>query len=182
MKSVAIFLIVLSAAVSAFAQDAPKAEVFGGYQYLSLDTRGGSLSRRAFNGWNVDGAYRVWKKLSIVADFGAGYKQIPIDVDGLTFNVRTRVYSMLFGPRVSTTSHNVTLFAEGLVGLAHESAAVSGIVSESSNRFAMGGGGGFDVKLTRRLALRLGKCDYLLIRDGANLNNLRFSTGMIFKF
>ncbi len=183
MKCLVVSIIVLATAALAFAQDAPRAEVFGGYQYISLDTRGGIRTREFFNGWDIDAGYRVWKKLMVVADVGCGYRQFSVlDVNNTPVSVSARVYPILFGPRFSTTSKKVTLFAEGLVGYAYESASTSGLGSAGQNRFAMGGGGGFDVKLNRRFTLRLAKADYILMRSGYNFNNLRIASGLVFKF
>ncbi len=181
MKSLAALLIVFTA-TGAFAQDAPKYEAFGGYQYVSLDTRGGGRTRQAFNGWEIDGSYQPWRHLALVADVGCGYKNLPTYFNGTPVTANAHVYPVLFGPRFLITSRRVTVFAEGLVGFAYESVSVSGLGNVGENRFAMGGGGGFDVKLARHFTLRLAKADYILVRSGLNLNNLRISTGLVLKF
>ena len=94
----------------------------------------------------------------------------------------------LFGPRVSyRRSERFTPFGEVLFGVAHASASISGS-SGSNNAFAMTIGAGVDYNLTDRLAIRPVKLDYLITRfsetgSGAQTqNNLRVSTGIVFRF
>ena len=68
--------------VGMWAQDAPRAEVFGGYSYQRVD---GGIN---LNGWNASlaGNYNKW--LDLVADFSGQYG---------TFDS----HSFLFGPQIS---------------------------------------------------------------------------------
>jgi hypothetical protein len=129
--------------VSAFAQEmatAPKAEIFGGYQYTRFD--GGTNA----NGWNgaVTGNLNNW--FGIAGDFSGAYKS----QNGVSFNN----YTYTFGPVVSYR-HNETFtpFVHFLAGGYRASASFSG-VSGSNNGFAMMFGGGVDVKATRHVGVR----------------------------
>ncbi len=197
LKKITLVLLVVLFAAVAFAQDAPKAEVFGGYQYMSVDTKGLD-NRQSFNGWDADVAFHVKKSFSIVADISGAYKSETFN-DSVLGNVtgKIRVYNYLFGPRFSANAGKVTPFAEALFGIGHITigAEASGAnTSVSSNDFAMALGGGLDVNANKHFAIRLAKFDYVMNRINANnlgdtgvsgsenLNNFRFATGVVFKF
>jgi opacity protein-like surface antigen len=71
-------------------------------------------------------------------------------------------------------------------GAAHSTQSVIG--GGTSNSFAMTVGGGLDAKLSDRFAVRLGQFEYFLTRfpettsSRETQNNLRFSTGIVFRF
>jgi opacity protein-like surface antigen len=84
----------------------------------------------------------------------------------------------------------VTPFAEVLFGAAHAGGGV--FTTNSQNAFAMTVGGGVDYRFSRRLSIRPLKVDYLLTRfnefntfnalSTQTQNNLRVSTGIVFRF
>ena len=184
-KAIAVFVAVLCLGIMAVAQDAPKAEFFGGYQYLSLDGQGGS--RTSLNGFNADVAFRAAKHVALVGDFGLGFKTVAVDtVDGIV-DVKMKMYPILFGPRFIATKGKVTPFAEALFGITHlaGSATVGGVSGgDSVNKLSFAFGGGFDAHVNQKVAIRVAKLDYLIVRagDGVNLKNLRYSAGIVFKF
>ena len=167
-------LSICMSSLTAFAQEmgtaAPKAEIFGGYQYTRFD---GGVNA---NGWDtsVTGNLNNW--LGVAADFGGAYKS----QNGVSFNN----YTYTFGPVVSMR-HNETFtpFAHFLVGGFRASASFGG-ASGSSNGLAMMFGGGVDVKATRRLALRAIQFDWLSLHsNGAtDNNNMRISTGLLLRY
>jgi opacity protein-like surface antigen len=81
----------------------------------------------------------------------------------------------------------VTPFGQVLFGTAHIGSTIFG-VSNSANAFAMTVGGGFDVNLSHHFAVRPAQVDYLLTRfdestnNARSQNNLRVSTGIVFRF
>jgi opacity protein-like surface antigen len=158
-------------------------DLFGGYQLTNVDFKSGltGIDRQSYHGWDVDLAAHVTKNLSLTADFGSAYKTIT--VNGVDF--KSRMYPILFGPRVGVNLGKVTPFVEGLFGFAHMTGNVAGITA-SENKFAMAVGGGLDFHLSNNIALRLPKFDYLMVTSGdptlGHLNNLRVATGIVFKF
>jgi hypothetical protein len=64
---------VLGLCGSAFGQDVPRAEVFGGYSYLNIDTNGLS-SRQSANGWEaaISGNFNNW--FGVEGDVAGYYK------------------------------------------------------------------------------------------------------------
>jgi hypothetical protein len=156
------------------AQDYPRAEVFGGYQYLHL---GGSGTDINANGWNASltGNFNSW--FGVAADCSGAYKTIS--------GIDTKVYTYAGGPVVSLNSGGkVNPFVHALFGGAHASASLSGVGSGSTNGFTMMFGGGADVKLNAVLAVRLVQADWVYYRFSGNSesHNVRLSTGIVFRF
>jgi opacity protein-like surface antigen len=130
-------------------QDLSKAEVFGGYSWA-----GGN-----FHGWNSSVTANVTKRLGIVADFSGHYGE---ELEG-PIVVKENAHSALFGPRFSFGGKRATPFVYGLVGLTrfHQSATISGQrFSESDSGFSSAVGGGLDVRVNDRLAIRVFQIDY----------------------
>ena len=162
---------------AALAQEHPKAELFGGYSYLRLNPGQGLSGENVPGGWHASIAGNVNNWFGVAGDFSGHYKEIG--------GVKTNTHSFLFGPRISyRNNEKVTPFAHVQFGAARVSGA--GI---SENAFAMNFGGGVDVKISDKVAFRVGQFDYVLTRfDGptsgttANQHNFRFSTGIVFRF
>ncbi len=182
MKSVALAFGLLCLATVAFAQEATKAELFAGYQLLNgniltTDTRDN------LHGFNIDVAYHATKNIALTGDFGLGTKTTLAAFGGGPVNMRTTMVPLLFGPRFGTTRGKLSPFAEMLIGVTRLSYSPSGMPSESLNKFSFAIGGGVDLNATDKLAVRLAKFDYLAVEGlNGNLNAVRLSTGVVFKF
>jgi opacity protein-like surface antigen len=168
---------------TARAQDIPKVDIFAGYSYVRENPSTSGASSFSLNGGSASIAYNAKSWLSGVADFGA-YHNGNILGTGTDGTLST----YLFGPRVSYHhSGRITPFGEVLFGVAHAGASIAG-TSGSDNAFAMSLGGGVDYKLTDRFAIRPIKVDYLMTRfsetgtGNQTQNNLRVSTGIVFRF
>jgi hypothetical protein len=159
--------------LAAFAQEAgtaPKAEIFGGYQYTRFD---GGVNA---NGWDTSLTGNLNNWFGIAADFSGAYKS----QNGASFNN----YTYTFGPVVSWRHNEAfTPFAHFLAGGFRASAAVGGL-SGSDNGFAMMFGGGVDVKATRRVAVRAIQFDWLSLHSNgaSDNNNMRISTGLLLRY
>ena len=159
--------------LQAFAQEmgtAPKAEIFGGYQYTRFD---GGVNA---NGWDTALTGNLNRWFGVAADFSGAYKT----QSGVSFNN----YTYTFGPVISWR-HNPTLtpFAHFLAGGFRSSAAFGGL-SASDNGLAMMFGGGVDVKASRRLSVRAIQFDWLSLHSNgaSDNNNMRISTGLLFRY
>jgi len=169
----------------AHAQDSSKVDIFAGYSYLRFSPSTAGASSFNTNGGSASIAYNATHWLSGVADFGAYHNG-----NILNSGVDGTLSTYLFGPRVSYRHYErVTPFAQVLFGVAHAGASISGTgANASDNAFAMSVGGGVDVGISRHFAVRPVQLDYLLTRfnEGTNnaqsQNNLRVSTGVIFRF
>jgi len=165
----AISLVFLSL-LPAKAQEVPKAEVFGGYSWS-----GGN-----FHGWNASVAGNINKHLGIVADFSGHYgSELGI------VKVNQHAHSFLFGPRVSFRGKRLTPFVYGLFGATRfaESAVINGQhLSAVSNGFSLAIGGGLDVKVNDRIAVRAFQLDYFrpIVNNEPN-NRGRLAFGVVLR-
>ncbi|MBZ5616766.1 MAG: porin family protein [Acidobacteriia bacterium] len=139
------------------AQDFPKAEVFGGYQFTRLE------DTVNLNGWNAALNGNVDRWFGITADFSGSYES------------GSHLYTYMFGPTVSYRTERAVPFAHALFG---------GATSSGETAFSMGLGGGLDVVLADHLALRLAQADWLMFRSHGitSKKNVRYSAGIVFRF
>lgn len=169
-KLVGITLMFLLASLAVVAQEYPKAEVFGGYQYTNFDGPGGT------NGWNtaVTGNLNHW--FGVTGDFSGAYKtQSGADL---------RAYTYTFGPTLAARNiRTFTPFVHGLFGGFHES-ITAGTLSASDSGFTMAFGGGVDASVKQHWGIRLGQFDWLSFRSNGSTsnNNFRYSAGLVLKF
>jgi len=168
----------------AYAQDSPKAEVFGGYSFASANLTGSG--RDNLNGWDgsLTGNFNRW--LGVTAEITGLYGSqnvtsplgAPCPPFCSPFHLNTHAYTFLFGPNIALRGERFTPFAHALFGAAHTSESVSldGVsfpvlppplpsisVGLSDTSFAFALGGGVDVGLSRRFAWRIGG-DFLQTR------------------
>lgn len=172
-KCFAMVVVLVILSLGAVAQDTPKAEVFGGYQYTRLDGGGSGAN---FNGWNGALTGNINKWLGVTSDFSGAYKTVS--------GVSVKQYTFTFGP-VLAARHNekFTPYVHALFGGFHASGSAGGS-SISTNGFAMLIGGGVDAKLTPHLALRAVQFDWMSLHAEGSTenNNFRISTGLVFRF
>jgi opacity protein-like surface antigen len=159
----------LFATGSVLAQDYPKAEIFGGYQYLRLNPGGTNCQ-----GFGVSATGNVNHWLGVVGDFGY------CKVTGLPSGTSAHEVNYLFGPRVTYRSYgSLTPFAHVLFGGEHFGVSGGG----TANSFAMSLGGGADYKLTEHVALRLIQVEYLYTHfGGTRQNNARIEAGIVYRW
>lgn len=174
MRKLTLLLAILTlGSLFATAQSASKFDVFGGYSYFNGSTSG-TTGRYSLNGWNAQGTYNLNHWLGATADFGGYY--------GSPFSLSTNDYSFLFGPTVSLRTPRFTPYVHALFGVdrAHQS-LLGGSVTDSA--FAMAVGGGLDVPVKGRLSVRAAQVDWLRTDHfSTSQNNLRVSTGLVFRF
>jgi opacity protein-like surface antigen len=165
--------------VGAFAQTDSKAEVFGGYQFTSVDDSLNGNGHVALNGWDAAVTGYLKPNFGITADISGAYGT----PNEFGFDVKTKDHFFLFGPTVRTTgSDRANVFAHALFGAAHASGEIAGATA-TDNAFAMALGGGLDLKTSRNISLRVGQFDYLYSHfGGEKQNNFRYSAGVVFHF
>jgi opacity protein-like surface antigen len=182
IRNFVVVCAVLLLSLVAFGQErgeAPKAEIFGGYQYFHANSGVSGLSGFNLNGWNASASGFFSRNLGVTADFSGSYGTPSV----LGVGVKTNFYTFLFGPTVRVpNSSRLTPFAHVLFGGGRISGSAFG-VSVSSTDFTWAAGGGVDVNLSRNFAIRLGQADFLQSRvAGSSQNNFRYSTGIVLKF
>jgi len=189
-KLVSVGILIFGLCLAAVAaDDTPKVEVYGGFSFLHIDDNGLNAPKRNFAGWDTEFQYNITKLLGITADIGGNYGRIEPNVPN------SHSYNYVFGPTFSFRREHVTMFAHTLFG---ENTISDNIIpnpncgpfcSTTDSAFAMTWGGGLDVKLTQRFALRLGQLDWLYTRHnlvplrGKNFqNNIRYTGGITINF
>jgi hypothetical protein len=159
-KLIGVALFVGLFSLVGIAQEVPKPEVFGGYQFTTLDP-----SWHA-NGWNGAASMYLTRWLGITGDFSGAY------------STGTSFHTYAGGPVVSMHKHSVSPFAHALFGGAHISAAGVG-----DSGMAMMFGGGMDYG-RKAFAVRLFQADWEITRFNGftDKNNARVSTGLLYRF
>jgi len=167
-KSSMLLGLLLIAAGAAVAQDNfPKVETSPAFMYIRTPI-GGESFNCAGGGGTI--AYNVTSLIGLAADMG-GCK-IFGNTLGLANTVSGSQFTFLFGPRFTfRSSSRLQPFFEANFGGDHlsiscENAAVCGNASRGFTAFALTAGGGFDVKLSPRFALRLIQAEYMYTRFG----------------
>ena len=193
-KLVGILSLVFLMAGVAVAQDFPRVEVFGGYQFLRAsqgaagDDEGFS---QMFHGWSASGVVNINKYFGVEGVLTGVYGDF-YDIDGepdnpdIDVNARIHNYSYMFGPRLAVRSNRVTGFAHFLLGgsrMSISAAASDPNAGMSSNDFAWAIGGGVDINVIKNFAVRPAQFDFGQIRsDMDNVNLVGYSAGVVVKF
>jgi hypothetical protein len=169
------FLVLLCLTASlAFAQDVPRAEMFVGYSFASIDTNGLTTRQSVPTGINLSFVGNANQWIGAETNTAAYYKNIS--------GIELYDYSLLFGPRV----HYQWAFFHFLFGMDDLVGKSDGVkASQGSPVGAIGGGG--TLKLSRYFSLEA-TADYILSHHnivggpGIDQNNFRASVGIVFTF
>ena len=191
MKPLATVVVFLSLVTSAIAQ-APRFEVFGGYQFLHVSDFDGVGNNGNTSGWDTSATANLATHLGVTADFSGNYKTASVVNSGLSGTAAIRVYTYTAGPTVSTNLSAIRLLVHALFGGAHVRPTACVIFSGSPDEcgsgstsgFSMIFGGGVDVRASKSVAVRAIQFDWLRLPSefGAQNDNLRISTGLAFRF
>ena len=186
-RSAALTLAATMFTATAFAQDTPRWEVSGDYSYMQFNPTLPGLQSRAFNGGGGGAQYNFGKIFAIKGDFqGYGSTTVTFTTTGPTvtphgtvptgtFHSNGNMFTYLFGPAVGFHARKFYVYGEYLLGgsasnlygnLAKSINAGGGTVtvSDSQHPFTQALGGGIDVSLSKRFALRLAQMDWVLTR------------------
>ena len=201
----------LGSAQSPTPNEYPKVEVFVGYSALGeANSRGISFGadRRITGDYGTNTGFEASlirnfsKHFGIKGDFSAHFSDEsgrgPITACTPTCTtvtqdaqLKSRVYNFLAGPEFKArNSTRFTPFAHVLGGVAHTSANFTTpgptfnlLLKKSDNSFAMGLGGGLDIRASQRVSFRA-MMDYnpVFVRDSASGTRdfVRFSLGVLF--
>ena len=192
MKSFTLCAIVLISGLAA-AQDFPRYEVSGGYSYGGSVQDFSLVNRLSPKGWNGTFAANMKRWMGVEVDAGGQYLSESIMLGGIPYTVNNGFYSFLAGPRLAFRRDRVTPFVHGLVGI-HRSLDYAqatfptpgAVMVPYQNAFGTAAGGGVDIAITRRVALRT-QADYLITRVGSGPtvgyeNRFRALAGIVFSF
>ncbi len=177
-KFVAVGGIILLLSVMAAAADQPKAEIFGGVSWLHIDNQGVPGVKTNYMGWDAGFGFNAKKWFGIAGDFSGNYGRL------LPNTPTVHSYTAVFGPQIAFGGEHARPFAHALFGINS-----TDIVSGGNSAFAMEFGGGLDLPVTPKFAVRLGQLDWLYTRHDFtglglkdNQKNLKFAAGVVFRF
>jgi len=182
----------------------PRVELFLGYSHFGTDSTDATTGNRmvGLNGGSTSVAFNMGRYFGLVVDFG-GYDVNRLQLTGTGANqpfvsdASGTVYSYLAGPRLSfRNSSRFTPFAQALFGTVRAGEVTVSNCSGSScaplpaqDSFSMTAGGGLDIALSRHLSIRAVQAEYMMTRfpdintgAGASQNDLRLSSGLVFRF
>jgi hypothetical protein len=173
---IAVCLLLALSTTPASAQPVvPAVEIAGGYSLLPAN--GDDFPRQTSHGFQASVSANVTHWFGVLGDVAVHFNTARDLGPGFVGRVaRTRVTQYLAGPRFVARSGPVSVFAHGLVGLASGDAGedFSGF---SDTKLTFGGGGGVDVQLRPRLAIR-GQFDLLASFADIVEGNTRFGVGL----
>ena len=162
----------------------PGGNIFLCYSYARTQLTGPDASQ-GVNGWNGSLEGKIFPFVGIVADLSGHYGSLgtscPAIFPGSCPPGDQRLYSALFGPRLSVSVGRIRPFAHALFGVSHASLTASGF-SSTDTSFASAYGGGVDLKLVPLLGWRIQVDDLHTRLYNGTQNNLRVSTGIVFRF
>jgi len=171
MKRVLMVITALAVLVPAslWAQETPKAEVFGGFSVLRISEDGDSTTPV---GWQAAVSANLNERFAIVGDFGGAYKNDATECPSC------KIYSYLGGVRVNHRLEKATVFAHALYGGTRFSFS-----GASDNAFTMGYGGGVDINTSPKMAVRIIQFDWLPSKSEGEWtkNIIRLGFGVVFK-
>lgn len=188
------FLIACSASLS-LAQtpdEQPKNEFFAGYSYHSADINTLTVDprRTGQNGVNLEYTRNVSRHIGITGDASAHFHRDTRSTSVSTFTSKRDQYFLLGGLRFKAgNDKRVQPFAHALFGASLFRGFTSDIRTsgnvytiDDATSFAMAFGGGLDIRVNKRIDVRLFQADYTPTFFGSGRqNNFRLSCGIIFK-
>ena len=175
----------------------PRVDLSGGYSFWRAVPFSAGNRIAWTHGGTASVAYNLNDWLGVVGEFGAFRVTRSGTAASNIVSAHGDVFSYLFGPRVSFRHDRFTPFVQVLLGGVNASqVTLSGCTAgcaslAGDDAFAMSAGGGLDVKLSHRFAIRLIQAEYLMTRfpdastnteDKITQNNVRLSAGLVVHF
>jgi peptidoglycan-associated lipoprotein len=162
----------------------PRFDVSLGYNHISANAPPGQTDYFSLNGGYASGDLYLADWLSIAGRFTGSYAN---DISTLGQDLTLMTYTA--GPRVSLTGHRLVPFGQVLFGGARGSNSyfpTGTTFSTSASSWALSTGGGLDINLTHRFAIRALDANYLrtALPNGASneQNHLTVGAGIVIKF
>ena len=186
-KLLPVLAVVMGCVSTGRAQETPAWQVFGGYSIQRADVREyhkqtpiiynfrGKYAN--LSGFEFSVAENKNRHLGGVFDISAHFRTPSIG--GVTN--RQQLYSLLYGPRVTYALPFGIPFAHVLLGAAYSNVKVTPTGPHDSDlAFAVAAGGGFDLKIGTRMAIRVIQADYFRSSVlGTRPHGVRASTGLV---
>lgn len=160
-----------------------RADIAVGYDLTRANAPPGSCNCFQANGGAVSASFRLIHGLGIAAEVTGGHAN---NISALGQDLTLMTYTS--GPRYTLHTRRVAPFAEALFGAAHASDSYfpqGASYSTNATSFALNVGGGVDVELSRRFAIRAVEARFLRtgFPDGSTneQNHLMIGAGIVFK-
>ena len=137
------------------------------YEWVHSNTQPGDCGCFGLNGGGISGSWAVSQRWSGAAEISGGYEE-----NGPSTGNTLTLVSYLVGPRYAirpSWTHGLQPFAQVLAGAAHAGGGIAG-AGDGTYAFAARAGGGLDLPIGSRWAIRLVQVDYYLT-DFANASN-----------
>lgn len=181
--------VLLAVPSSALGEEFPKAEIFGGYSFFRamdyLPTYGFSydgVGEMNLHGWEGSIAGNITEWFGIEGDISGHYGSPSFRSISIPL-VDVRLHSFMAGPKLAYRGNeSVVPYAHFLIGAARAGIGAFGF-GLGDNGLAAAIGGGVDIRLSDRVAVRAVQADYLMTRfEGYRQNNVRLSAGIVVRF
>ena len=200
MKKAILVAVALLFGTAVYAQSSSKIEVTGDYSYFRLNPGLPSyFNSHSLNGGGGDVTFFVTPLIGLKADLQGYGSYTPCTKPSAPISgcASGNLFTYMFGPELKVRMGKFEPFGEVLLGGAHSNfygnactkAGICGAKSPSNNAFSFAVGGGVDIPVSGRFAIRLVDADYVLTRFGNNFtggnnsqSNFRFQTGVQIRF
>lgn len=176
-RVIIICLTVLGFALPAAAQNVPKAEFSGGYQFVRVMDTEGDFEENLPGGWYADVVGNLTSMIGIVGEVGGNYKTLKDGSD----EAKLKIHDFAGGVRVSGRKNAMVVpFGQVLFGGLHHSVSDDGDSDTGTDKMVQVGGG---VKVMPRANAKVGiniGVDYVRVfpSEDADINVFRFVVGI----
>jgi opacity protein-like surface antigen len=180
-----LFALLFIFTLPALAQQTPAWDVEGAYLFRSFYPT--NAPRFGTNGWNASLDHNLRKWIGVTGDFTGTYRNKGLNGDSqiYTFMIGPRIYP--FGHRHKLVPYGQVLFGGGYDRLTFPLNAGFPKTTTTSGDFAWAGGGGVQLRINPKWALRLAEFDYEQTRFSNYPNqttntqgNYRISVGIVY--
>jgi len=174
------------------AEEYRKNEFFAGYSFHSADINTLTINpaRTGQNGVNLEYARNINRHVGLVVDASAHFKRAAQQLNGGPFESKRDQYYLMGGIQFRpSTKGRVQPFVHALVGASlfrgftsNRTPAGNVFTFDDASSLAMAFGGGLDLSVSKRVAIRIIQADYIPTFFGSGRqNNIRLSFGIVFK-
>jgi hypothetical protein len=196
-------------------EEASKVDLYGEFSFLRFNPTLKGLPSRDYNGGGLGATFFFNKHFGVKGEFlryGSTtwrenfQQEVMVTPHGInaiipagTYSANADLFTYQFGPEVRMPWRRATLFGETLFGgsstngyrnLERDIDLGGGTltISGAQHPFSMAVGGGVDLNVSKKVAIRLAELDYFLTRytnpitSTNNQNNFRYLAGFVFKF
>jgi opacity protein-like surface antigen len=181
MKTIAALTLIMLSAPCLAQSGHPRVELFGGFSYVRIDAD--ESENRNLYGWNGSLSVSVDRTFGFTVDTSGHYQDNVFQ--------RSRVFSILAGPRFTARNQYATTFAHILFGGTHDHEKFDTLTNHfttQANAFVVALGGGVDVNVTPHFGVRVIQAEYALTKFNhapsgkAIQHNARVGVGVVFRF